>query len=195
MKGAVDYWGIGLLVLWVGGFQVVLDKGQQEDWFESSFIRTFTIVAVLSLFGFLAREFMTRNPVVNLRVFKYRTYSAGVFLMTVVGFVLYGSLVLLPLWLQTLLGYPSLQAGIALAPRGLGSMLGMPIVGALVGKFDPRQNSRDGLGRWRVHLVRILPAESSGRILGFLLASIYPGVRSIHALRAANDHYDESDLA
>ena len=65
--------------------------------------------------------------------------------MTVVGFVLYGSLVLLPLWLQTLLGYPSLQAGIALAPRGLGSMLGMPIVGALVGKFDPRRILAMGL--------------------------------------------------
>jgi MFS transporter, DHA2 family, multidrug resistance protein len=145
MKGAIDYWGIGLLVLWVGGLQVVLDKGQQEDWFESTFIRTFTIVAVLSLIGFLAREFLSRNPVVNLRVFKYRTYSAGVFLMTVVGFVLYGSLVLLPLWMQTLLGYPSLQAGIALAPRGLGSMLGMPIVGALVGKFDPRRILATGL--------------------------------------------------
>ena len=106
MKGIVDYWGIGLLVLWVGGLQVVLDKGQQEDWFASPFIRTFTIVAVLSLIAFLAREFITRHPVVNLRVFQYRTYAAGVFLMTIVGFVLYGSLVLLPLWLQTLLGYP-----------------------------------------------------------------------------------------
>jgi MFS transporter, DHA2 family, multidrug resistance protein len=145
MKGIVDYWGIGLLVLWVGGLQVVLDKGQQEDWFASPFIRTFTIVAVLSLIAFLAREFITRHPVVNLRVFRYRTYAAGVFLMTIVGFVLYGSLVLLPLWLQTLLGYPSLQAGMALAPRGLGSMLGMPIVGSLVGKFDPRRILAMGL--------------------------------------------------
>ena len=64
-----------------------------------------------------------RNPVVHLRVFKDRTYAAGVFLMTVLGFVLYGSLVLLPIFLQTLLGYPALQAGIAMAPRGLGSFL------------------------------------------------------------------------
>ena len=64
-RRAIDYWGIGLLVLWVGGLQVVLDKGQQEDWFESTFIRTFTIVASFSLIGFLARELITRNPVVN----------------------------------------------------------------------------------------------------------------------------------
>ena len=65
---------------------------------------------------------MAEHPVVNLRVFKERTYSTGVFLMTVLGFVLYGSLVLLPIWLQTLLGYPALQAGIAMAPRGIGSL-------------------------------------------------------------------------
>jgi DHA2 family multidrug resistance protein len=145
VRGRIDYWGIGMLTLWVGALQVVLDKGQQEDWLESSFIRAFAAVTIFALIGFLIREFTTRNPVVNLRVFRHRTYSAGVFLMTVVGFVLYGSLVLLPLWLQTLLGYPSLQAGIALAPRGLGSMLGMPLVGAAIGKIDPRKLLAAGL--------------------------------------------------
>src|SRR4051794_14469128 len=143
--GRVDYWGIGMLAVWVGALQIVLDKGQTEDWLESNFIKTFLILTILGLVGFLAREFLTRDPVVNLRVFKYRTYSTGVFLMTVVGFVLYGSLVLLPVWLQTLLGYPSLQAGIALAPRGMGSMLGMPIVGSIIGKFDPRKVLASGL--------------------------------------------------
>lgn len=141
----VDYWGIGMLAVWVGALQVVLDKGQQEDWFSSHFIQAFVWITVIFLVGFLVRELTTRAPVVNLKVFKYRTYSAGVFLMTVVGFVLYGSLVLLPLWLQTLLGYPSLQAGIALAPRGMGSMLGMPLVGAIVGKLDPRRVLATGL--------------------------------------------------
>ena len=82
---------------------------------------------------------MVAEPIIDLRVFRMRTYATGVFLMTIVGFVLYGSLVLLPLMLQTLLGYPSLQAGIAMAPRGMGSLIGMPLVGMLIGKFDPRK--------------------------------------------------------
>jgi len=74
-----------------------------------------------------------------LRVFRYRTYSAGVFLMTVLGFVLYGSTVLVPLMLQTLLGYPAVQAGIVMLPRGLGSFLAMPLVGYLMSKVEPRR--------------------------------------------------------
>src|SRR5262249_14244054 len=81
----------------------------------------------------------TAHPVVQLRIFKNRTYSTGVFLMTVLGFVLYGSTVLLPLWLQTLMGYPALTAGLAMLPRGLGSFLFMPIVGLLIGKIQPRK--------------------------------------------------------
>ena len=88
---------------------------------------------------------MAREPIVDLRVFKVRTYSTGVFLMTTLGFVLYGSLVLLPIMLQTLLGYPSLQAGIAMAPRGMGSLIGMPLIGLLVGRFDARKMVAVGL--------------------------------------------------
>jgi MFS transporter, DHA2 family, multidrug resistance protein len=139
LKGRIDYWGIGLLALWVGALQVVLDKGQQEDWLESTFIRYFVVVTVAALIAFLIRELTIDDPVVKLSVLKNRTYTTGVFLMTVMGFVLYGSLVLLPVWLQTLLGYPSLQAGIALAPRGVGAMIGMPIVGIILGKWDPRK--------------------------------------------------------
>ena len=83
--------------------------------------------------------FGTEHPVVDLKVFKLRTYATGVFLMTMLGFVLYGSLVLLPILLQTLWGYPALQAGIAMAPRGLGSFIAMPIVGIIMVKFDPRK--------------------------------------------------------
>ena len=81
----------------------------------------------------------SEHPVLDLRVFKDRTYSTGVLLMTVLGFVLFGSLVLLPIMLQTLLGYPSLQAVIAMAPRGMGSFLAMPLVGMLVARVDPRK--------------------------------------------------------
>jgi len=141
----IDYWGIGLLALWIGSLQIALDLGQERDWFSSPFITVLIAIAVLGVIAFIAREFMSSDPVVDLHVFRDRTYSAGVFLMTTLGFVLYGSLVLLPIMLQTLLGYPSLQAGIAMAPRGMGSMLGMPIVGFLIGKIDSRLMVAAGL--------------------------------------------------
>jgi len=136
---SIDYWGIGLLAVGIGALQILLDLGSQHDWFASSFIQVLAGLAVVGLAVFIWRELHTDHPVVDLRVFKERTYSTGVFLMTVLGFVLYGSLVLLPIMLQTLLGYPSLQAGIAMAPRGMGSFLAMPIVGMLVAKVDPRR--------------------------------------------------------
>ena len=144
-KTRIDYWGIGFLAIWVGALQIALDKGQEDDWFGSHFIVMLLTVTVVFFVVFLIREFMAEHPVVDLRVFKQRTYSAGVVLMTVVGFVLYGSLVLLPIWIQTLLGYPALQAGIALAPRGMGSMLGMPLIGALMPRTDPRRFLACGL--------------------------------------------------
>jgi MFS transporter, DHA2 family, multidrug resistance protein len=135
----VDYAGIGFLVMGVGALQVMLDKGQQEDWFESNFIRILFVLTIIGFGAFILRELTTRTPIVDLRVFRERTYSAGVLLMTMVGFVLYGSLVLLPVFLQTLLGYPALEAGIAMAPRGLGSFIAMPMVGMIAQRFDPRK--------------------------------------------------------
>jgi DHA2 family multidrug resistance protein len=141
----IDYWGIGMLAVGIGALQIVLDKGQQEDWFASSFITIMAVVSVVTLVALIVHELRTDQPIVDLRVFKERSYAVGVFLMTVVGFVLYGSLVLLPIMLQTLLGYPSLQAGIAMAPRGIGSFFMMPAVGIMAGKFDARKLLTIGL--------------------------------------------------
>ena len=138
-SGSVDYWGIGMLAVGIGALQVLLDKGQEDDWFGSGMMRTLAVVAVVGLVSLVIWELRTAHPIVNLRVLKVRTYATGVFMMTMLGFVLYGSLVLLPIFLQTLLGYPALQAGIAMAPRGLGSFLAMPIVGAISGRFDSRK--------------------------------------------------------
>src|SRR5689334_13827422 len=135
----IDYWGLGLLAVGIGALQIVLDKGQQEDWFASTFILAFTVASIAALVIFVVHELRTSAPVVNLRVLTNRSYATGVFLMSVVGFVLYGSLVILPLMLQTLLGYPALQAGIAMAPRGMGSFLTMPIVGMITTKVDVRK--------------------------------------------------------
>jgi DHA2 family multidrug resistance protein len=141
----IDFWGIGLLALWIGSLQIALDLGQEHDWFSSPFIAALVCVAVGGLIAFIVREWMAKEPIVDLHVFKERTYSAGVFLMTTLGFVLYGSTVLLPIMLQTLLGYPSLQAGIAMAPRGMGSLIGMPMIGMLIGKIDSRKMVALGL--------------------------------------------------
>ena len=137
--GRVDVWGIGLLAVGIGALQVLLDKGQQEDWFSSHFITALTVICVVSLTVFVIVELRSRYPIVDLRVLKIPTYATGVFLMTVVGFVLYGSIVMIPIWLQTLMGYPALQAGFALLPRGLGAFLFMPLVGILMSHIEPRK--------------------------------------------------------
>jgi DHA2 family multidrug resistance protein len=141
----IDFWGIGLLALWIGSLQIALDLGQEHDWMSSLFITALIYIAIGGVIAFVVREWMAREPIVDLHVFKNRTYSAGVFLMTTLGFVLYGSTVLLPIMLQTLLGYPSMEAGIAMAPRGVGSLIGMPMVGMLVGKIDARKMVGFGL--------------------------------------------------
>jgi len=136
---SIDYWGIGLLAVGIGALQILLDKGQEDDWFASHFMTALAVISAVSLVALVIHELTTDNPIVDLRVFKARSYAVGVFLMTIMGFVLYGSMVLLPLMLQTLMGYPPFQAGIAMAPRGIGSFFMMPIVGLLTGKFDPRK--------------------------------------------------------
>jgi DHA2 family multidrug resistance protein len=134
----IDYWGMGYLALGISCLQIMLDKGQEDDWFSSKLIRTLCVFAILGLTAFVIRELTTEHPIVDLTILKIRTYATGVFLITVLGFVLYGSTVLVPLLLQTLLGYPALQAGMAMLPRGLGSFVAMPAVGALMSIIRPR---------------------------------------------------------
>jgi DHA2 family multidrug resistance protein len=144
-RQGVDYWGIGLLAVGIGALQIMLDKGQEADWFASHFIAILATLTFLGLAVFIIRELLAEDPVVHLSVFRNRTYSTGVFLMTIVGFVLYGSTVLLPLWLQTVMGYSALEAGMAMLPRGLGSFLFMPVVGILMSKIEPRKLLAAGL--------------------------------------------------
>jgi DHA2 family multidrug resistance protein len=135
----VDYWGIGMLAVGIAALQVILDKGQEKDWFATNWITAAAVLSILALTAFVVYELYTEDPVVNLRVFKNRTYATGVFLMSLLGVGIYGSVVLIPLVLQTLLGYPPLRAGIAMAPRGLGSFIGMPLVGMIMAKVDARK--------------------------------------------------------
>ena len=135
----IDYWGIGLLTIGIAALQIGLDKGQEEDWLASHLIASLLAIATVSLVVLVIHQLRTKNPVIDLRVFLNRTYATGVVLITLLGFVLYGSLVLLPIMLQTLLGYPPLQAGIAMAPRGIGTLLVTPVVAVLISRVDPRK--------------------------------------------------------
>jgi len=138
-SGRIDLWGIGFLALGLGTLQVMLDNGERKDWFSSDLIRLCATLCVIGLVGLVIRELTTREPVVDLRVLKNRSFAIGVFLIGEVGFVLYASLVLLPIYLQTLLGYPAYNSGLALSPRGLGALAMMPVTGYLVSKTDPRR--------------------------------------------------------
>jgi DHA2 family multidrug resistance protein len=136
--GRIDYIGFGLMALGLAMLQLVLDLGQREDWFHSTRISLITLVAVAALIAFVIWELTTEEPIVNLRVFKNRNFAVGTLLISSVGLVLYGSIALLPLFLQTLLGYPAVQSGMAVSPRGFGSIASMLIVGRLIGKVDGR---------------------------------------------------------
>jgi len=118
---------------------VFLDTGERKDWFSSQYIRIFAVLCVIGLVALVIRELKTDHPVVNLRVLKNRSFAAGVFLISMLGFVLYASLVLLPLYLQTLMGYPAYNSGLALSPRGIGALLFTPLAGHLTTKTDPRR--------------------------------------------------------
>ncbi|HLP78137.1 MAG TPA: DHA2 family efflux MFS transporter permease subunit [Candidatus Paceibacterota bacterium] len=135
----VDAWGFLFLAIWLGTLQIVLDKGQQEDWFESNWIRTMSVISLGCFIAFLVREFRTDHPLVDLRILKNRNYAAGVLLMTTVAAVLYGTTAAMPIFLQTMMGYPALQSGYALSPRGIGAFITTTIVGRfLIGKVPNR---------------------------------------------------------
>ncbi len=136
--GRIDYWGLGLLAVGLGALQVVLDKGEREDWFSSAFITRLAIISVVSLALLIYRELKVKDPVVDLRLFKERNYASGTTIMFFFGYVLYGSIMLLPLFLQTIMGYDATLAGWALAFGGIGSILVMPVVGRLTTVIDSR---------------------------------------------------------
>jgi len=161
----IDFLGFGLLALWISCLQIALDKGQQEDWLASPFIRGLLITGGMGLVLFIFRELMTDHPLINLRVLKNRNFLTGTILMTMMGGVLYGSIALLPLFLQTLLGYSSFQSGLTTSPRGFGSIVGMILIGRILGFFD---------GRWLIAIGFTLLAYSTWQF-GNLTLVIAPG--------------------
>jgi MFS transporter, DHA2 family, multidrug resistance protein len=135
----IDYVGFGLIALGLGMLQVVLDKGQREDWFETPYIRVFTVIFIVALILGIIWELRVKEPVVDLRLFKDRTFLMGNVMLFIVGFVLYSSTVLLPQFAQELMGYTAEQSGKVISPGGIAVMLLMPLVGFLVTHYDARK--------------------------------------------------------
>jgi MFS transporter, DHA2 family, multidrug resistance protein len=134
----IDYIGIGLLSLGLGSMQIILDKGQREDWLASNFIRFFLVTMVIGLIAGIIWEWREKEPVVDLRMLANRNFAIATIAMFFLGFVLYASTVLIPQFLQQLLGYTAELAGLALSPGGAVIMLMMPVVGFLVSRVDTR---------------------------------------------------------
>ncbi len=138
-KMKIDYWGLLFLSVGLGSLQFVLDKGESDDWFGSNTIVAFAIISAVSLVLLLVNEYYSEHPIVNLRVFKDRTFTSGATVMFFVFLNLFGSIVLLPIFLQNLMGYTAYYAGLVLGPGGIATMLTMPVVGRLIGKVNPKR--------------------------------------------------------
>ncbi len=138
-KLPVDTVGLGLLIIWVGSLQIMLDKGKELDWFNSPAILSLAIIAAICFVLFLVWELLDNDhPIVDLSLFKRRNFSFGVIGVSVAYGVFFGNVVILPLWLQTQMGYTATEAGIMLAPVGLFAILLTPFVGRNLPRMDPR---------------------------------------------------------
>jgi len=136
--GKFDNLGFGLLVIWTGCLQVVLDKGQEVDWFGAPWVRFAVAAFSIAFIWFIVHSIQARNAAVNLRTLKDRNFAVGCLLIFMLGVAIYSMITLLPLFYQELLGYTAFAAGIVVAPRGIGSILGMPVIGFLGDRLDPR---------------------------------------------------------
>ena len=136
--GRIDAIGLGLLAVWLAALQIILDKGQEDDWFGATWIRWATFILVVGFVAFIVRELTHDKPLVDLRIFKHRNFALGCLLIALFGGALYGLITLLPLFYQELLGYTAYAAGWAVSPRGIGAIMAMPIIGILTVKIDNR---------------------------------------------------------
>ena len=135
----IDYIGFGLIALGLGLLQIVLDKGQREDWFETPYIRVFTVIFVLALVLAVIWELRVKDPIVDLRLFKDRTFLLANGMLFTVGFVMYSTTMLLPQFVQELMGYTAEQSGELISPGAITVILLLPLVGFLVSRYDARK--------------------------------------------------------
>ena len=136
--GKFDNLGFGLLAIWTGCLQVILDKGQEVDWFGATWLRFATVVTVAGLAWFIIHCLRAKSPLVDLHVLRDRNFAVGCMLMVLFGLCVYSTITVLPLFYQELLGYTAFNAGIVVFPRGIGAIVAMPVIGWLGAKLDAR---------------------------------------------------------
>ena len=181
----VDWPGLVLMVLGFGCLQLMLDRGEREDWFDSSLIVALALIAGVALVGFLARELMAKDPILDLRVFTDRNFAFGASFIALIGLGMFSRMVLLALYSQKLLGYDALTSGLVLAPGGLGNMFSLILCGRLVTRVDQRllltfgclvnaislymmSNLTLGMDYWSLTMPRVI----QGFALGFIFVPL-----------------------
>jgi len=172
----IDYTGLGFVALGLGTLQVVLDKGQRDDWFESNFIVTLSVISAAALIFVIFWEWRHKDPIIDLHLFRDRTFGVSNLLMFMLGFALLGSTLLLPLFSQTLLGYTAQQAGLALMPGGFVIILLLPLVGFLLSRYTPR---------WLLLFGLIVLSLSLFHMTGFDLDMDFRSVATARMVQAA----------
>jgi MFS transporter, DHA2 family, multidrug resistance protein len=188
-KGKIDILGLSLMAIGLGALQIMLEKGDQKDWFSSTFITYLAIAACLGLLFFIIRELSTDTPAVDLRILKDINFSSGTFLSSMLSVGLFSSLFILPLFLQQLLGYPALDSGIAMIPRAIAMAVTMPLMGRLYNKVGPKLLIATGLfingfsfyqlsrlslvtGYWDIFIPQVLQGVGSGFIFVSLSTAV-----------------------
>jgi MFS transporter, DHA2 family, multidrug resistance protein len=175
VAGKIDAIGLGLLAVWLGCLQIVLDKGQEDDWFGATWIRWAVAALVVSFILFIIRELTAEKPLVDLSVFRHRNFRIGCVLIALFGGAIYGLITLLPLFYQELLGYTAYAAGWAVSPRGIGAIIAMPIIGILTSKLDNRWLIASGFLMFGVSSLRFGQADLQISQWSFLWAIILSG--------------------
>src|SRR5580692_2499992 len=137
--GAFDNLGFGLLIVWTGCLQIVLDKGQEDDWFGAIWVRWAVAALIFALVGWLWRSWSNPKGLVDLHVLKNRNFRTGCFLIFLLGMCIYITIAILPLYYQEILGYTAFSAGLVVGPRGIGSFIGSPVIGMLGSRIDNRK--------------------------------------------------------
>ena len=137
--GPFDNLGFGMLIVWTGCLQIVLDKGQEDDWFGALWVRWAVAALVVALVGWIWRSWSNPNGLVNLHVLKDRNFRTGCFMIALLGMCIYITIAMLPLYYQEVMGYTAFAAGLVVGPRGIGSIIGSPLIGILGSRIDNRK--------------------------------------------------------
>ncbi len=175
-RGKIDWVGLGLMTAGLGALQIMLEEGQRKNWFESNYIVTMTAVAVIGLLLFVWRELWAEHPAVDLRILRDRSFTSATMIGGVLGVGLYGSLFVLPLFLQRLLGYPAFESGLALMPRSLAMLVCMPIAGRLYNRLGPKLLVAAGLGVGAISFWQLSHLATDIGFWGVFMPQLWQGV-------------------